>query len=150
LQPPVKVHDRVSRLDAVRGVKNEPFHRQRVLTGIDLRSEEDRVSRMIAQAERADSVLGFAPMRILTTAVLAALLLPGSARLLAAPDPAPAPGQAAVATPAAGPAAPAATSPSSANPREAIAASHRKIDDDLKKSLMSPFTAVEAHYIDSG
>ncbi|MBI3450106.1 MAG: DUF1684 domain-containing protein [Acidobacteria bacterium] len=37
-----------------------------------------------------------------------------------------------------------------ADPKGVIAAAHRKQDDDIKGALMSPFTAIDAHYLDAG
>src|SRR5260221_2153944 len=37
-----------------------------------------------------------------------------------------------------------------ADPKGVIAAAHRKQDDDIKAALMSPFTAVDAHYLEAG
>jgi len=37
-----------------------------------------------------------------------------------------------------------------ADPKAVIAAAHRQIDDELMKASLSPFTAIDAHYLDAG
>jgi len=37
-----------------------------------------------------------------------------------------------------------------ADPKGVIAAAHRKQDDEIKAALMSPFTAIDAHYLEAG
>ncbi len=45
---------------------------------------------------------------------------------------------------------PGAATPADVDPAAAIAAAHRTLDEDLRKAILSPFTAVAAHYIESG